>query len=178
MKPVIRSVVLCASLCAAAQAGAQVPVGALAIDERQGDQWGWAVDYDGREAGPAQAPIGLQSVVAVRAAGGNRSAQSPATTVDDVIVRVTGRGARHPDGVRNPARARLLARRAATVDAYRRISEQVYGVTVVISRDRVRFEARGIVRGSRIVEVRHWPGGVAEVDMTLDHRELQRIINW
>ena len=26
-------------------ASAPVPVGALAIDERQGDQWGWAVDY-------------------------------------------------------------------------------------------------------------------------------------
>ena len=25
---------------------AQSPVGALAIDERQGDQWGWAVDYE------------------------------------------------------------------------------------------------------------------------------------
>ena len=30
----------------AAPAVAQSPVGALAIDERQGDQWGWAVDYD------------------------------------------------------------------------------------------------------------------------------------
>ena len=30
----------------AAPSVAQSPVGALAIDERQGDQWGWAVDYD------------------------------------------------------------------------------------------------------------------------------------
>jgi len=30
----------------AAAAGAQAPVGALAIDERQGNQWGWAVDYE------------------------------------------------------------------------------------------------------------------------------------
>ena len=30
----------------AAPAVAQSPVGALAIDERRGDQWGWAVDYD------------------------------------------------------------------------------------------------------------------------------------
>ena len=27
-------------------AAAQPPVGALAVDERQGDQWGWAVDYE------------------------------------------------------------------------------------------------------------------------------------
>ena len=29
----------------ASPAAAQPPVGALAIDQRQGDQWGWAVDY-------------------------------------------------------------------------------------------------------------------------------------
>ena len=35
-----------ASLSTAMPAAAQTPVGALAIDERQGDQWGWAVDYE------------------------------------------------------------------------------------------------------------------------------------
>ena len=38
--------VVCATLCASATVGAQTPVGALAIDERQGDQYGWAVDYE------------------------------------------------------------------------------------------------------------------------------------
>ena len=38
--------VACLSLCVAVEAGAQTPVGALAIDERQGDQYGWAVDYE------------------------------------------------------------------------------------------------------------------------------------
>ena len=33
-------------LCATVPAGAQTPVGALAIDERQGDQYGWAVYYE------------------------------------------------------------------------------------------------------------------------------------
>ena len=33
-------------LSAGLLADAQTPVGALAIDERQGDQWGWAVDYE------------------------------------------------------------------------------------------------------------------------------------
>ena len=37
---------VCISLCIAALASAQSPVGALAVDERQGDQWGWAVDYE------------------------------------------------------------------------------------------------------------------------------------
>ena len=40
------ALVLCASVWMASSATAQPPVGALAIDERQGDQWGWAVDYE------------------------------------------------------------------------------------------------------------------------------------
>ena len=37
---------LCAVVCLSASAAAQTPMGALAIDERQGDQYGWAVDYE------------------------------------------------------------------------------------------------------------------------------------
>ena len=33
-------------LSAAVWAGARTPVGALAVDGRQGDQYGWAVDYE------------------------------------------------------------------------------------------------------------------------------------
>ena len=40
------AVVVCVSLGTALTAAAQTPVGALAIDERQGDQYGWAVDYE------------------------------------------------------------------------------------------------------------------------------------
>ena len=35
----------CVFLSMALDSAAQAPVGALAIDQRQGDQWGWAVDY-------------------------------------------------------------------------------------------------------------------------------------
>ena len=48
------SLILSAVLCISATlAGAQPPTGALAVDERQGDQYGWAVDYE--TAGSAQA---------------------------------------------------------------------------------------------------------------------------
>ena len=40
------ALVLCATVYLAASTAAQTPVGALAIDERQGDQYGWAVDYE------------------------------------------------------------------------------------------------------------------------------------
>ena len=36
------ALVLCASVWMASSAAAQPPVGALAIDERQGNQYGWA----------------------------------------------------------------------------------------------------------------------------------------
>ena len=47
--------VVFASLCMAMPAAAQAPVGALAVDERQGDQWGWAVDYETAAAARARA---------------------------------------------------------------------------------------------------------------------------
>ena len=47
------ALVLGATVWMAASVAAQTPVGALAIDERQGDQYGWAVDYE--TAGSAQA---------------------------------------------------------------------------------------------------------------------------
>ena len=40
------ALVFCAFLCTAASATAQPPAGALAIDERQGDRCGWAVDHE------------------------------------------------------------------------------------------------------------------------------------
>ena len=55
MKKTIASsaLILGATVCLASASAAQTPVGALAIDERQGDQYGWAVDYE--TAGSAQA---------------------------------------------------------------------------------------------------------------------------
>ena len=47
----VAGLVVAVMLSAAVWAGGQ-PVGALALDERRGDQWGWAVDYE--TAGAAQ----------------------------------------------------------------------------------------------------------------------------
>ena len=46
MKALAWAWLLCLLLCAPAGADAQTLVGALAIHERQGDQYGWAVDYE------------------------------------------------------------------------------------------------------------------------------------
>ena len=47
------ALVFCVLLRMASAASAQPPVGALAVDERQDDRYGWAVDYE--TAGAAQA---------------------------------------------------------------------------------------------------------------------------
>ena len=49
------SLVVCVSLGTALSVAAQTPVGALAIDERQGDQYGWAVDYETAAAAEVRA---------------------------------------------------------------------------------------------------------------------------
>ena len=49
------SLLLCVYLGMAFESGAQTPVGALAIDERRGDQYGWAVDYETAAAAQGRA---------------------------------------------------------------------------------------------------------------------------
>ena len=56
MKAVAWSSLLpCVLLSMAVESRAQAPVGALAVDERQGDQWGWAVDYETASAAQERA---------------------------------------------------------------------------------------------------------------------------
>ena len=69
----ISFLVLCVSLSAAVEVGAQTPVGALAIDERRGDQWGWAVDYETASAAQSAAlrecGVGCSVVLTFRRCG-------------------------------------------------------------------------------------------------------------
>ena len=51
----VSALVLFAFLYPMSLAAAQTPVGALAVDERQGDQYGWAVDYETLAAAQARA---------------------------------------------------------------------------------------------------------------------------
>ena len=56
MRAVVLSLVVVSSVVATASlAVGQVPLGALAVDERQGDQYGWAVDYETAAAARAAA---------------------------------------------------------------------------------------------------------------------------
>ena len=101
---------------------------------------------------------------------------SPAVEAADVasgLVTADGFGAM-PDGTPAP-RARLLARRAAVVDAYRNLVTEVNGVQVdatttvensVASSDVVRTRVSGLIKGARVVS-EDFVDGVYRVTVSL-----------
>ena len=101
------ALVLCATVCMAVSAAAQTPVGALATDERQGDQYGWAVDYETAGSGATARAVGVRLGVLggadVRALRGLRG-PGGGQLGDRVggVVRLVGRG---PGGVTARSRA-------------------------------------------------------------------------
>ena len=94
----------------------------------------------------------------------------------EMTVRATGRGA-YPTTASGP-QARLMAQRAARADAYRQLTEQVYGLEVragtlvrdaVLADDRIETDVGGFIRGARVVATRNRPNlEIVEMDMELD----------
>lgn len=77
-------------------------------------------------------------------------------------------------GQYNTAQLKLMAMRAAKLDAYRNLAEQVYGFrltgsttisTFASQRDYVRVQIDAYVRGARVVEVRQLPDGIYEAQV-------------
>lgn len=83
-----------------------------------------------------------------------------ATNWDSAVVTAEGTGIAPPTAY-NSVQARMLARRAAIVDAYRQLAEQIKGVDVdadttvenmMVTSDVVRTHVSALVQGARIVE--------------------------
>jgi hypothetical protein len=100
------------------------------------------------------------------------SASAPSSSPNNPI-------AAHQDSV--SPQQKLMARRAAELDAYRLLAEQVLGVELqgqttvedfVTSRDDIRSRVDAILRGARIVAVRSFSDGTAEVDAELTVRQV------
>ena len=77
----------------------------------------------------------------------------------------------------NPAQRRLLAIRAAKLDAYRGLTEQVYGqyldstttvADMVIRSDSFRARVEGVVYGANLVQIEPRGGDTYEVTLSLD----------
>jgi len=81
-------------------------------------------------------------------------------------IRVTGTGLA---GRTNSAGlARLMAERAAVVDAYRNLALALGQGREVIAEGRRYVTASGYVVGAHIVQTRYYPGGRVEVDMEME----------
>ena len=92
---------------------------------------------------------------------------------DSAVVTAEGTGVAPPTAF-NSVQARMLARRAAIVDAYRQLAEQVKGVSVdadttvenmMVTSDVVRTHVSALVQGARIVEEKTLAEGGYSVTM-------------
>lgn len=92
-----------------------------------------------------------------------------------ITIKAIGNGAPPANAV-NPAQARLLAERAAKLDAYRNLLEQAYGVRIttdtsvrdfITQNDSIRTRVDGYVQGARVTGTRYEPDGAVQVDMEI-----------
>ncbi len=99
--------------------------------------------------------------------------QTPST--DYILIRVTGKGIA-PSGTTNPAQAKILSERAAEADGYRLLAEKLRGILVStfqttrdaqVTEDVIHTQTEAILRATQIVDIRHYPDGLAEVDMVI-----------
>jgi len=93
----------------------------------------------------------------------------------NVYITVTGQGVA-PMFARNHAQKYLLAKRAATADAYRLIAEQIKGVKIkgkdtiknmALQSSTIEAEVSALVRNAKIVDTR-FQDGLCEVEMEIN----------
>lgn len=148
---------------------------------------GYGAPRSPEQAAQAGSPAtGVQAAVGGNPRAWNRDqgGSAPAAQLQSVVT-VVGQAAQDPTRARSAGQARLMAERAATNDAYRRLLEYIYGISVssnttvrdlALANDKVDSEVSGFIRGARIEGVRHTDDGVAEVTMSLDLNGLRRIL--
>lgn len=90
-----------------------------------------------------------------------------------------------PPNKAESVRQRLMAERAAKLDAQRQLLESLKGVQISSSTtvedfmakdDRIRSRVEGVVRDARVVDRRFNSDGTVEVDMLLEHPDLKQVI--
>ena len=82
-----------------------------------------------------------------------------------------------------PAKNRLMAKRIARVDAYRKLAERIYGLHITanttvrdfdvnFSDDRIRTSLDHELRGMKVDDVRYQPDGIVEVQVSLTLKQV------
>lgn len=114
-----------------------------------------------------------------------KPAEKPAPGVNwhGQVVKATGSGA--PDmRAANPAQARLGAERAALMDAFRNLLEQVKGIQVsagktvgdAMANDEIRGKVEGVVRGYKVTAKRYYSDSGVEVDVEVPLAALSEVL--
>lgn len=102
----------------------------------------------------------------------------------NVVVEAQGNGV-EPRGREHTPQGFAMARRAATLDAYRNLGEAIRGVRIdsdtfvrdfVTERDDIRSRFEGFVRGAQVVDTQREPDGLVTVTMRITLNELGDII--
>lgn len=101
-------------------------------------------------------------------------AAASGTDIGDGFITVQGYGAAAQSA--NPTYGRLMARRAAVVDAYRQLAEAVQGVNVdaqttvqnmIVTSDVINTRVNAVINGARIMSEQALPEGGYEVTMQM-----------
>lgn len=91
-------------------------------------------------------------------------------------LRVKGNGF-GPEKIKNPGRRKILAKRAAKVDAYRNLVEVIKGVQVtsatsvedmMLESDTIKTRTAGMLKGARVVDVTYTNDGGCEITMEVN----------
>ena len=133
--------------------------------------------------GGCQSPMTLQGtgVSAFQPASPSASVGAPLVERRETLT-ATGYAVVSVQSHRNPAQQRLLAIRAAKLDAYRSLTEQVYGLNLdatttvadmMIQNDSFRTRVEGVIYGAKLVSITPTGDDTYETTLSLDKAVAQ-----
>jgi len=139
-----------------------------------------------------QTPLMADLTPIVKTAPDTRSSNSPALAAESTSIlplverretlTATGYAVISVQNHRNAAQQRLLAIRAAKLDAYRSLTEQVYGVRLdanatvadmVVQNDTFRVRVEGVIFGATLVSITPTGNDTYETTLSLDKSVVQ-----
>jgi len=132
--------------------------------------------------------LGLENAASAQAAAAQAAAPAPAPTMIAPMVEkretfmATGYAVISVQNHKNPAQQRLLAIRASKLDAYRSLTEQVYGqqldanttvADMTVLNDTFRARVEGVIYGANLVSITPVGEDTYETTMSLDRAVVQ-----
>jgi hypothetical protein len=132
--------------------------------------------------------LGLENAASAQAAAAQAAAPAPAPTMIAPMVEkretfmATGYAVISVQNHKNPAQQRLLAIRASKLDAYRSLTEQVYGqqldanttvADMTVLNDTFRTRVEGVIYGANLVSITPVGEDTYETTLSLDRAVVQ-----